>query len=91
MEVTKALPTGFWMSRDNLPDTRIHFKYERLQDAYCLNCGVLGHGRKECNKERVMTSWNWDMPKYTAGMGSIKQKQFMLQRRRRRSSATKKK
>ncbi|RYR72479.1 hypothetical protein Ahy_A02g006701 [Arachis hypogaea] len=69
MKVTKALPTGFWMSRDNLTDARIHFKYERLQDAYCLNCGVLGHGRKERNKERVMASWNSDMPKYTAGMG----------------------
>ncbi|XP_016205939.1 uncharacterized protein At4g02000-like [Arachis ipaensis] len=51
MEVTKALPTGFWMRRDNLPDARIHFKYERLQDSYCLNCGVLGHGRKECNNQ----------------------------------------
>ncbi|QHO13825.1 uncharacterized protein DS421_15g518820 [Arachis hypogaea] len=54
LNVTEALPTGFWLERDNLPNCWIFFKYERLQDSYCLNCGILGHGRKECSGETNM-------------------------------------
>ncbi|KAL4365344.1 hypothetical protein AHAS_Ahas07G0096700 [Arachis hypogaea] len=30
LEFAKPLSTKFWMKRENLPNTRIEFKYERL-------------------------------------------------------------
>ncbi|KAL4381873.1 hypothetical protein AHAS_Ahas04G0177000 [Arachis hypogaea] len=62
LEIAKPLHTGFWMKRDKLPNTRIEFKYERLQDAYCLNCGSVGLRKKECKNEMAMTNWDVSEP-----------------------------
>ncbi|KAL4350038.1 hypothetical protein AHAS_Ahas10G0102000 [Arachis hypogaea] len=69
VDILKPLPTGFYMARKNLPNICVHFKYERLQDCYCMNCGVIGHSKKECNKKMTMTVWNSDIPRYTHGLG----------------------
>ncbi|RYR26624.1 hypothetical protein Ahy_B02g060896 [Arachis hypogaea] len=54
INVNRELATGFWMERDALPPTWIHFKYERLQDAYCMNCGIISHGKREC---KILLLW----------------------------------
>ncbi|RYR04844.1 hypothetical protein Ahy_B06g084640 isoform A [Arachis hypogaea] len=41
LNVTKPLPTGFWVARENFQDLWVDFKYERIQDSYCLNCEIL--------------------------------------------------
>ncbi|XP_072088060.1 uncharacterized protein [Arachis hypogaea] len=56
LDVTEPLPTGFYLERDDLPNAWIHFKYERIQDHYCLNCGRLGHRAMEGKNQKVMAS-----------------------------------
>ncbi|RYR78812.1 hypothetical protein Ahy_A01g003671 [Arachis hypogaea] len=57
------------MDRNNLPNLWIRFKYERLQDCYCLNCGIIGHNKKECKNPTAMACWNPREPKYSMGIG----------------------
>ncbi|RYQ88561.1 hypothetical protein Ahy_B09g095678 [Arachis hypogaea] len=56
LDITRPLPTRFWLAREDLPNTWIEFKYERIQDSYCLKCGLLGHGRKDCQRLQAMAS-----------------------------------
>ncbi|RYQ92374.1 hypothetical protein Ahy_B09g098581 [Arachis hypogaea] len=55
---SQAFTHRFLYGRENLPNVWVQFKYERLQDSYCMNCGIIGHSKKECNKEMVIASWN---------------------------------
>ncbi|RYR49362.1 hypothetical protein Ahy_A07g035841 [Arachis hypogaea] len=34
INITKALPTGFWLEREEMPPLWVFFKYERLPDSY---------------------------------------------------------
>ncbi|RYQ81105.1 hypothetical protein Ahy_Scaffold1g107110 [Arachis hypogaea] len=54
VDILKPLATGFYMARENLPSIWVHFKYECLQDCYCMNYGVIRHSKKECNKEMII-------------------------------------
>ncbi|RYQ98245.1 hypothetical protein Ahy_B08g094302 isoform A [Arachis hypogaea] len=69
INISNPLPTGFWMTREERPKTWIEFKYERLQDCYCLRCGIIGHGKKECKKEMAMANWDPLRPRYEPGLG----------------------
>ncbi|RYQ97122.1 hypothetical protein Ahy_B08g093127 [Arachis hypogaea] len=77
LDITRPLPTGFWLAREDLPNTWIEFKYERIQDSYCLKCGLLGHGRKDCQRPQAMASWDPSKPRYSAGLGVNKAKPLM--------------
>ncbi|KAL4357635.1 hypothetical protein AHAS_Ahas09G0206400 [Arachis hypogaea] len=64
IDITKSLQIEFWMARDRLPKTWISFKYERLQDALCLNCGngIIGHDKRSCKNQMAMSIHE---PRYT--------------------------
>ncbi|KAL4275030.1 hypothetical protein AHAS_Ahas20G0066400 [Arachis hypogaea] len=69
INISKPFPTGFWMAREERQKTWIEFKYERLQDCYCLRCGIIGHGKKEYKKELAIASWDPLRPRYEPGLG----------------------
>ncbi|RYR65359.1 hypothetical protein Ahy_A03g011294 [Arachis hypogaea] len=69
INITKALPTGFWLDREKLPQLWVFFKYERLLDSYCFNCGILGHEKKTCKNPTVMACWDPTKKKYSPGLG----------------------
>ncbi|RYR00403.1 hypothetical protein Ahy_B07g088525 [Arachis hypogaea] len=69
INITKALPVGFWLDRENLPPLWIFFKYERLPDSYCFNCGILGHEKKTCKNPTAMACWDPTKKKYAPGLG----------------------
>ncbi|KAL4299789.1 hypothetical protein AHAS_Ahas17G0136000 [Arachis hypogaea] len=83
LDVAEPLPTGFYLERDYLPNTWIHFKYEKLQDHYYLNCGRLGHGVKECKNQRVMARWDSNKLRFTKGLGVPQAKALENPERRR--------
>ncbi|RYR24698.1 hypothetical protein Ahy_B02g058211 [Arachis hypogaea] len=70
---------GLWSIRENLLNLQIwngresvyevDHKYMELWDSYCLNCGILGHVKKECRNSMAMASWNHMKPKYGLGLG----------------------
>ncbi|RYR12840.1 hypothetical protein Ahy_B04g070161 isoform B [Arachis hypogaea] len=69
INITKQLPTGFWLAREFLPHMWVHFKYERLPDCYCFNCGIIGHEKKSCTNPIAIASWDSTKPRYSAGLG----------------------
>ncbi|RYR64624.1 hypothetical protein Ahy_A03g010693 [Arachis hypogaea] len=69
MNITKPLPTGFWLAAQEHQTLWVDFKYERIQDSYCLNCGILGHTKKECRNPMAMASWDHMKPRYVLGLG----------------------
>ncbi|RYR57613.1 uncharacterized protein At4g02000-like [Arachis hypogaea] len=69
LNITKPLPTGFWLARENAPDLGIDLKYERIQDSYCLNCGILGHNKKDCRNPMATACWDPLKPRYAPGLG----------------------
>ncbi|RYQ97023.1 hypothetical protein Ahy_B08g092995 [Arachis hypogaea] len=69
LNVTKPLPTDFWLARDNFHDIWVDLKYERIQDSYCLNCGVLGHNKRECTSPMATACWDSTKPRYAPGLG----------------------
>ncbi|RYR16596.1 hypothetical protein Ahy_B04g073630 [Arachis hypogaea] len=69
LNVTKPLPTGFWLARENAPDLWIDLKYERIQDSYCLNCEILGHNKKDCRNPMATACWDPLKPRYAPGLG----------------------
>ncbi|QHO02050.1 uncharacterized protein DS421_13g420520 [Arachis hypogaea] len=69
INITKALPTGFWLDRENLPPLWVFFKYERLPDSYCFNCGILGYEKKTCKNLTAMACWDPTKKKYAPGLG----------------------
>ncbi|MED6113057.1 hypothetical protein PIB30_067456 [Stylosanthes scabra] len=56
------------MARPNLPKVWISFKYERIQNTYCLKCGVIGHNKKVCNKPVAAANWNHQKPRHLSGL-----------------------
>ncbi|RYR23366.1 hypothetical protein Ahy_B03g068602 [Arachis hypogaea] len=78
---TKALPTGFWLDREELPPLWVIFRYERLPNSYCFNCEILGHEKKTCKNPTAMTSWDptkksYGRPGSTTGGESSKQQRW---------------
>ncbi|RYR58245.1 hypothetical protein Ahy_A05g023904 [Arachis hypogaea] len=69
MNITRPLPTGFWLATQNHQTLWVDFKYERIQDSYCLNCGILGHTKKECSSPMAVASWDHMQPRYGMGLG----------------------
>ncbi|RYR70857.1 hypothetical protein Ahy_A02g005161 [Arachis hypogaea] len=69
INITKQLPKGFWLARESLPHMWVHFRYERLPDCYCFNCGIIGHEKKSCTNPTAMASWDPTKPRYSAGLG----------------------
>ncbi|RYQ82875.1 hypothetical protein Ahy_B10g101454 [Arachis hypogaea] len=69
INITKALPTGFWLEREEMPPLWVFFKYERLPDSYCFNCRILGHEKKICKNPTVMACWDPTKRKYSPGLG----------------------
>ncbi|RYR34740.1 hypothetical protein Ahy_A10g049743 [Arachis hypogaea] len=67
VNITRPLPTGFWLATQNHQTLWVDFKYERIQDSYCLNYGVLGHTKKECSSPMAVASWDHMQPKYGLG------------------------
>ncbi|KAJ1384615.1 Zinc finger, CCHC-type [Sesbania bispinosa] len=68
MNVSKPLPTGCWVPRNELPKMWIFFKYEKLQ-ALCFNCGVIGHEQRSCKENKVMSIFNPKLPRYGPATG----------------------
>nr|XP_025616198.1 uncharacterized protein LOC112708234 [Arachis hypogaea] len=69
INITKALPTEFWLDRDEMPPLWVFFKYERLPDSYCFNCGILGHEKKTCKNPTAMACWDPSKTRYSPGLG----------------------
>ncbi|XP_052113715.1 uncharacterized protein LOC127744907 [Arachis duranensis] len=69
IDITKALPTGFWLDREELPPLWVFFRYERLSDSYCFNCGILGHEKKTCKYPTAMACWDTTKRKYSPSLG----------------------
>ncbi|RYR37124.1 hypothetical protein Ahy_A09g042058 [Arachis hypogaea] len=69
LNVTKPLPTGFWLARENSLDLWVDLKYERIQDSYCLNCEILGHNKKECKNPMATACWDPLKLRYASGLG----------------------
>ncbi|RYR44569.1 hypothetical protein Ahy_A08g040886 isoform A [Arachis hypogaea] len=69
LNVTKPLPTGFWLARDNFHDLWVDFKYEKIQDSYCLNCRILGHNKRECKNPMTTACWDPMKLRYAPGLG----------------------
>ncbi|RYR08134.1 hypothetical protein Ahy_B05g075686 [Arachis hypogaea] len=69
INITKALPTGFWLDREELPPLWVFFRYERLPDSYCFNCGILGHEKMTCKNPTAMACWDPTKKKYSLGLG----------------------
>ncbi|RYR30521.1 uncharacterized protein [Arachis hypogaea] len=68
INITKALLTGFWLEREEMPPLWVFFKYERLPNSYCFNCGILGHEKKTCKNLTVMACWDLTKRKYSPGL-----------------------
>ncbi|RYR15157.1 hypothetical protein Ahy_B04g071883 [Arachis hypogaea] len=69
INITKALPTGFWLDREKLPPLWVFFKYERLSDNYYSNCEILGHEKKTCKNPTAIACWDPTKKKYSPGLG----------------------
>ncbi|RYR34021.1 hypothetical protein Ahy_A10g048734 [Arachis hypogaea] len=69
IDITKALPTGFLLDREELPLLWVFFRYERLSDSYCFNCGILRHEKKTCKNPIAMACWDTTKRKYSPGLG----------------------
>ncbi|KAL4288290.1 hypothetical protein AHAS_Ahas19G0271400 [Arachis hypogaea] len=65
IDITKPLQIDFWMARDHLPKTWISFKYEHLQDTFCLNCGIIDHDKRRCKNQMAMSIRDPNEPRYT--------------------------
>ncbi|MED6181502.1 hypothetical protein PIB30_019930 [Stylosanthes scabra] len=45
---------------------------------YCLNCGVLGHNKKQCQYAVAKSTWNPQISRYRPGLGANRAKKLML-------------
>ncbi|RYR58629.1 hypothetical protein Ahy_A05g024490 [Arachis hypogaea] len=70
INITKSLPTGFWLDREELPPLWVFFRHERLPNNYYFKCGILGHEKKTCKNPIAMPCWDPTKKKYAPGLGS---------------------
>ncbi|MED6217513.1 hypothetical protein PIB30_018323 [Stylosanthes scabra] len=53
----------------------VHSDYGvRDGECYCLNCGFIGHIRKECKRAKAMSIKNPTLPRYSSGLGVKQEK-----------------
>ncbi|RYR47062.1 hypothetical protein Ahy_A07g032975 [Arachis hypogaea] len=69
INITKALPTRFWLAREKSSNLWVYFQYERLPKCYCYNCGIIRHEKKSCKNPTTMAVWDPTKPRYSAGLG----------------------
>ncbi|MED6134390.1 hypothetical protein PIB30_036625 [Stylosanthes scabra] len=69
MDISRPLPTGIWMPRPNLPKVWVSFRFERIQDSYCLKYGIIGHNKREYNRPVAVSTWDPLKPRYLPGLG----------------------
>ncbi|RYR56981.1 hypothetical protein Ahy_A05g022721 isoform B [Arachis hypogaea] len=69
INISKALPTGFWLAREKSSNLWVYFQYKRLPDCYCYNCGIIGHEKKSCKNPTAMAVWDSTKSRYSAGLG----------------------
>ncbi|MED6126946.1 hypothetical protein PIB30_083372 [Stylosanthes scabra] len=60
---------GCWIATANRPKAWIDFKFERINNSYCLNFGIIGHGKKDCQKPMAKAAWDPQLPRYRPGLG----------------------
>ncbi|KAL4304677.1 hypothetical protein AHAS_Ahas16G0002200 [Arachis hypogaea] len=70
INISQPLQISFWLNRNNKAKTWISFKYERLHDCFCLNCGVIRHEKKNCNKPVAMACWDPTKPRFTKDLAT---------------------
>lgn len=68
VNITQPLITGCWVPRNDLPNSWILFRYERLQD-FCFTCGLMGHDQRGCKKDRLMAVHCENTPRFDAKIG----------------------
>ncbi|MED6185125.1 hypothetical protein PIB30_054011 [Stylosanthes scabra] len=74
INVCNPLTTGIWLNREKLPKVWVELKYERIHDCFCINCGIIGHNKKECRRSTVMSILFPNKPRFTPGLGVNKAK-----------------
>ncbi|KAK4269586.1 hypothetical protein QN277_022724 [Acacia crassicarpa] len=63
LDLRKALPSGFWMSKPDGGRNWISIRYEKLQN-FCYNCGKIGHDSRVCKLEKLMSIVNSGEARY---------------------------
>ncbi|RYR51691.1 hypothetical protein Ahy_A06g026670 [Arachis hypogaea] len=75
INITKALPTEFWLAREKSSNLWVYFYYERLPECYCYICGIIEHEKKNCKNQIAMAVWDPTKSRYSADLG-VRQVQF---------------
>lgn len=80
INIKKPIPTGCWIPRNNLPTMWVNFKFEMVQ-GYCYKCGIIGHEKRQCGRDKVMAPNDPTMPKYGPNLScpTIKAMDILLQ------------
>lgn len=82
INIQHPLSTGCWIPRQNLPNTWVQFKYEKLQDM-CFKCGVIGHEQRSCKKEKERSVIDNTVQRYGSLLSVPPAKDFELIREER--------
>lgn len=77
VNILKPLLTGCWIPRVNKAKVWVVFKYEKLQ-GFCYNCGILGHEKMSCKRNKVMSVLCKEIPRYGANLGVMIAKPFSV-------------
>lgn len=63
VDTTKPLLVGFWYTRRNESMGRLDVTYERFPE-FCFGCGKIGHIKRVCKMEIVMSDLEEGGPMY---------------------------